>query len=247
MGSVLPLIDRANPSAYQSWSLRRQLYQHFAPSGTFMLLHYASLIMLINCYIRYIYDVKDYQFYTDQDLISLLKDNSQFAFTQIYDRYQGLLFIYACKITQNESEAEDIVQEVLFYLWDKRNVIIFESSLSSYLYSAVRYKFFNLLDRKKVRVNYAESFQAFIDQDSVQADYMVRERELSVLIEKEIALLPKKMRKIFELSRKQHFSHKEIAEKLGISEKTVKNQVNNALKSLRVKLGLLLFFIFLLK
>jgi len=191
--------------------------------------------------------VEDYQFYTDQELISLLKDNSQSAFTQIYDRYQGLLFVYACKITKDESEAEDIVQEVLFYLWDKRNVIKFEGSLSSYLYSAVRYKFFNLLDRKKVRVNYAESIQVFIDQEDVQADHMVRERDLSVLIEKEIALLPPKMREIFEMSRKRHLSHKEISHKLGVSEKTVKNQVNNALKTLRVKLGLVFFLIFLMK
>jgi RNA polymerase sigma-70 factor (family 1) len=203
--------------------------------------------MLIYCYIRYINEVEDYQSYTDQELLSLLKDNSKAAFTQIYDRYQGLLFIYACKITKDESEAEDLVQEVLFYLWDKRSVITFESSLSSYLYSAVRYKFFNLLDRKKVRVNYAESFQVFIDQDSVQADYMVREKQLSGLIEKEIALLPEKMREIFLLSRKHHLSHREIADKLGISEKTVKNQVNNALKSLRIKLGLVSFLIFLIK
>lgn len=187
----------------------------------------------------------DYQSYTDQELILLLKNNSEPAFTEIYDRYQGLLFVYACKITKEESEAEDIVQEVLVYLWDKRHNIAFEHSLSSYLYSAVRYKFFNLLDRKKVRVDYTESLKLFIDQDSVEADHMVRERELSELIEKEIDLLPEKMREIFELSRKRHLSHREIAIKLGVSEKTVKNQVNNALKTLRIKLGLLFFLLFL--
>ncbi|WP_345954306.1 sigma-70 family RNA polymerase sigma factor [Mucilaginibacter sp. PAMB04168] len=142
-------------------------------------------------------EVEDYQYYTDQELISLMKGNSHSAFTQIYDRYQGLLYIYACKITKDENEAEDIVQEVLFYLWDKRNTITFEHSLASYLYSAVRYKFFNLLDRKKVRTDYAVSFQKFIDRETVQADYVVREKELSRLIEKEIAMLPDKMREIF--------------------------------------------------
>jgi RNA polymerase sigma-70 factor (family 1) len=190
--------------------------------------------------------VEDYQSYTDQELIYLLKDNSRPAFTQIYDRYQGLLYIYACKITKDESEAEDIVQEVLFYLWDKRNVISFEHSLSSYLYSAIRYKFFNLIDRKKVRTDYAQSFQNFINRETTQADFSVREKEMVRLIEKEISLLPEKMREVFELSRKNHLSHKEIAEKLDITEKTVKNQVNNALKTLRVKLGVLNFCIFLL-
>lgn len=191
--------------------------------------------------------MEDYEIYTDQELISLLKGNSQSAFTQIYDRYQSLLFIYACKITKDESEAEDIVQEVLFYLWDKRHVISFQGSLSSYLYSAVRYKFFNLLDHKKVRIDYADSFQKFIKLESVQADYSIREKELSRLIEKEITLLPAKMREIFELSRKHHLSHREIANKLDISEKTVKNQVNNALKILRTRLGICNFLILLIK
>jgi RNA polymerase sigma-70 factor (family 1) len=184
---------------------------------------------------------------SDTELVDLLQSGDQFAYTQIYDRYQGLLYIYACKITKDEIEAEDIVQEVFFYLWDKRNTIIFNTSLSAYLYSAVRYKFFNLLDHKKVRSNYIDSFKEFIENGSIEADYAIREKELTALIEKEISLLPPKMREIFELSRKAQLSHKEIAEKLNISEKTVKNQVNNALKQLRVKLGMFTFLVFLMK
>ena len=190
--------------------------------------------------------MNEYESYTDQELISLLKGNSKPAFTQIYDRYQGLLYVYACKITKDENEAEDIVQEVLFYLWDKRHNITFHTTLSAYLYSAVRYKFFNLLDRKKVRTDYAISLQKFISQETVQTDYIIRERELSTLIEKEIALLPEKMKEVFELSRKSHLSHKEIATKLDISEKTVKNQINNALKTLRTKFGAITWLILLI-
>lgn len=183
----------------------------------------------------------------DNELIDLLKSGDQTAYTQIYDRYQGLLFVYACKITKDEDEAEDIVQEVFFYLWDKRRTILFKTSLPAYLYSAVRYKYFNLLDHKKVRANYADSLQEFIEKGDVQADHVIREKELTRLIEKEISLLPPKMREIFELSRKEHLSHKEIAEKLNLSEKTVKNQINNALKELRVKLGMFTFLLFLMK
>jgi len=64
---------------------------------------------------------------------------------------------------------------------------------------------------------------------------------LEVLIEKEIACLPSKMRQVFELSRKANLSHKQIATQLDLSEKTVKNQVNNALKVLKLKLGSLMF------
>ena len=183
----------------------------------------------------------------DSELLGLLKSGSQAAYTEIYDRYQGLLFVYACKITREENEAADIVQEVFIYLWDKRAQIRFRTSLASYLYSAVRYKFFNLLDHKKVRADYASSLQEFMNKGHAETDHALREKDLARLIEKEIALLPPKMREIFELSRKAHLSHKEIAGKLGLSEKTVKNQVNNALKELRVKLGLFSFLIFLIK
>lgn len=187
-----------------------------------------------------------YNSLSDIELAGLLRSGNQHAYTEIYDRYQGLLYIYACKVTKDEDEAEDIVQEIFFYLWDKREIINFSTSLSSYLYTAVRYKFFNLLDRQKIRSDYAESLQDHIKTAYIPTDHYVREKELSRIIEMEIAQLPPKMREIFELSRKANLAHKEIARVLNISEKTVKNQVNNALKQLRVKLGIFVFLIFLL-
>ena len=184
-----------------------------------------------------------YRSLTDLELTRLLFSGDNKAFIEIYNRFQVLLYVYACKITMDKEEAEDIVQEVFIYLWDKRAAIVLKSSLSSYLYSAVRYKFFNLLDHKKIRKDYLQSFQDFLDRGEYITDNYIREKEFSQLIEKEIAALPNKMREIFELSRRQNLSRKQIAEKLDVSEKTVKNQINNALKILRGKLG---FFPFLL-
>ena len=187
-----------------------------------------------------------YSSFTDLELTNLLKSGDRTAFLEIYNRFQGLLYIYACKIIKDEEDAEDIVQEVFLYLWDKRSSIILKSSISSYLYSAVRFKFFNLLDRKKIRTDYKISFQQFLDQGEYVTDNYIREKEFNQLIEKEIAALPDKMREIFELSRKHHLSRKEIAAQLNLSEKTVKNQINNALKILRGKLGIVTFLLFLL-
>ncbi len=172
--------------------------------------------------------------------VNLKKDDHD-AYAQIYDRFNGLLYIYACKIVKDFDEAEDIVQEVFISLWDKRNTLVLKSSLSSYLYSAVRYKFINLLDHKKVRTDYSASLQSFIDEGEYLTDDYIREKEFKQLIEKEISLLPDKMREIFVMSREQNLSYREIAEKLDLSEKTVRNQVNNALNNLRAKLGLAAF------
>ena len=69
---------------------------------------------------------------------------------------------------------------------------------------------------------------------------------MGTIIEKEIAELPAKMREVFELSRKQHFSHKQIAEKLEISEQTVSKHVANALRILRVRLGVFIYLLWLI-
>jgi RNA polymerase sigma-70 factor (family 1) len=188
----------------------------------------------------------DYRSHTDVELTNLLKSGDQAAFTGIYERYKGLLYIYACKIVKDDDIAEDLVQEIFIYLWDKRQTINFNSSISSYLYSAVRYKFFDLVDHQKVRADYVQAFQEFLDQGEYVTDNYILEKELSALIEKEIANLPAKMREVFLLSRKENLSNQEIAERLDISEKTVKNQLSASLKLLRTKLGLFTFLYLLL-
>lgn len=183
---------------------------------------------------------------SDQELVLFLRNGDSGAFTTLYDRYKGLLYIYACKIVKDFDIAEDLVQEIFISIWDKRQTINFKSSVSSYLYAAVRYKFFDLVDTQKVRSDYAQAFQLFLDKGEFLTDDYISEKELAKTIEKEIDNLPSKMREIFILSRKLNLKNSEIAQRLEISEKTVKNQLSIALKTLRIKLGLLTFLYFLM-
>ncbi len=74
-------------------------------------------------------------------------------------------------------------------------------------------------------------------------DHLVREKQMKAIIEREISKLPKKMRIVFELSRNEHLSHKEIAETLNLSEQTVTDQIKKALKILRTRMGMCFFLV----
>ncbi|WP_413668397.1 RNA polymerase sigma factor [Mucilaginibacter sp. Mucisp86] len=183
---------------------------------------------------------------TDNDLIVLLKESDHLAYAQIYDRYKYILHAHAVNKLRDREEAMDIIQEVFTYLWAKRQHIEFTGNLPGYLYGAVRNAILNKITRGQVQEKYLNSMKSFSLRESVVADYRVRENQLKAHIEKEIAMLPPKMKQVFELSRKEHLSHKEIAWKLQISEQTVSKQITNALRILKVKLGILACLLMLL-
>ncbi len=187
-----------------------------------------------------------YKSLSDAELTGLIKSDDKDAFTEIYNRFHPLLYLYACKITRDDDLAEDLVQELFISIWDKRLSLNVTSSISSYFYSAIRYKFFDLVDKQKVRADYLNTMQFLLDGHSYDTDNYIAEKELSATIEKAVAELPEKMRKIFLLSRKNNLSNKEIAVELNIAEKTVKNQIGIALKSIKGQIGLHAFLFMLI-
>lgn len=184
---------------------------------------------------------------SDHELILLLKEGDADAYTEIYNRYKGILYQHAYKRLPDQGEVDDIIHELFTTLWVKRETLIFKTNLAGYLYTAVRNRILDYIAHQQIESTYISSLQGFIDKGVSITDHRVRLSMLQDLIEKEIINLPPKMREIFELSRKSQLSHREIAEKLNVSEKTVKNQVNNALKILRVRLGLLVYLYLLFK
>lgn len=182
-----------------------------------------------------------YSALSDIELTELLKNGDAAAYTVIYNRYFDSLYIHAYRRLNNKEEAQDIIHELFTQLWTKRESITIKSNLSNYLYSAVRNKILDLISHQQVESKYIGSLQNYMTYGACITDHSIREKQLAALIEKGIADLPPKMKEVFELSRKEKLSHKEIAEKLNLSEETVKKQVSNALKILRVKLGTMLF------
>jgi len=182
--------------------------------------------------------------FSDYELIALIKQDDFNAFTEIYERYKGALYIHAFHRLRDREEVKDLIQQLFVTLWDNRRTLEVKSHLSGYLFTAVRNRVFKFIAHQRVDSSYISFVEQSINIGECITDHLVRERELLRIIDKEIAALPPKMREIFNLSRNVQLSHKEIACQLELSEKTVRNQVNNALKILRVKLGALSIFLF---
>lgn len=188
--------------------------------------------------------MKKHLYDSDLELLSEFKMGSPTAFKVIYERYWQLLYVAACKVLKDEDEAEDVVQEVFISLLNKRASLELSGALSSYLFTSVRYKVFDFISRKKVRLNYEESINQYVMQGNCSTDHALIEKEINATMEKEIQNLPKKMKEVFELSRKGELSHKEIAIALNISDKTVKKQINNAIKLLKPRFNNYYLWIF---
>ncbi|MCJ8209213.1 RNA polymerase sigma-70 factor [Mucilaginibacter sp. RS28] len=174
---------------------------------------------------------------SDDELLSAFKAGNAQAYQYIYERYWQVLFRFSRKMLQDEVLAKDVVQEVFTTLWAKKNDHHISGPLAAYLYTLTRNRILDMVKRSKVENKYLESLNNFIELNHTTPDRLYIQKELYDQVEKEIQHLPEKMRMVFEMSRKHHKSNQEIADELGITNKTVKNQLSSALKLLRNKLG----------
>jgi RNA polymerase sigma-70 factor (ECF subfamily) len=135
-----------------------------------------------------------------------------------------------------------VIQDVFMVLWSKRDRIAVNTSVSAFLYRAVRNRVLNILSHQKVISKYTESISRVMEEGCFLTDEKIREKELSRIIELEIEALPPKMRQIFLLNKEYGLSYKEIGEQLRISDKTAKLQVANAVRILRNRIPAFIAF-----
>lgn len=187
--------------------------------------------------------MEDFTHHADETLVSLLQQGSEAAFTAVYGRYFDPLFVGAIKLVADADHAMDIVQDVFTELWQHRASLGVTASLKAYLYGAVSHAALNAIKHRKVSDRYIQHLMAAAETPAPMADQRLRERELQAAIDDAVSKLPARMRTVYELTRNENLTHREVAEKLGISEHTVKAQVSNSLKSLRESLAKWIFFL----
>lgn len=191
-------------------------------------------------------------------LIKKLRTGDERAFRLLYDRHYVLLCRFANQLLNNTALAEEVVDDVIFYLWEHRREVEIRYSVRAYLMRAVRNRCLNELQLQSHREElHISSFLSpesmeFLDSlfvDNKQPLGMLLEQELEEELKRSIDELPLECRKVFYKSRFEQKKYGEIATELGISVNTVKYHIKNALAFLQRRLGsylkLLIVYIFM--
>ena len=144
-----------------------------------------------------------------------------------------MLYQYSAKITAEPQVSEEIVQDVFVSLWANRNTLSITSTISNYLFRAVKNKSIDYLRSKYAQIQKKFTSEQAAEDSSVSLADNLEAKDLVVLVQKAVERLPKKCKEIFLLSREGGLTYEEIAQALGISHKTVKAQMGIALKKLR--------------
>lgn len=191
----------------------------------------------------------DYNKLSEKELVDYLKQDRLGAFKEIYTRYWKVLYGAAYKRLKSKELSEEIVQELFTNLWVKRHTLNINNGAAPYLFTAVSNYVIDYYRKEMVREKYKQAFRVIHNDADNSTEETILLRDLTETIESEISQLPDKCRSVYELSRKEHKTNKEIALYLGISEKTVENHLTKALKRLQLGLShyLLLMLLFLFR
>ncbi|HEY1032349.1 MAG TPA: RNA polymerase sigma-70 factor [Flavipsychrobacter sp.] len=168
--------------------------------------------------------------------IVLVNTDADAVFEQVFKSHFKRLHAYACTIVKDEDAAEEVVQNIFCKLWEKKEQLQSLQSVSAYLYRAVYNESLNYLKHEKVKANY----QSFAVKSMSEADENAgkgRIIELEERVAQAMSELPEQCRTIFHMSRFEDMKYREIADKMGLSIKTVENQMGKALKLMRIKLA----------
>ena len=171
--------------------------------------------------------------------------NKQEKFEQIFYEIFPKVKAFAWKILQSEEDAEDIAQDVFAKLWNTPETWEDKETWNNYIYTMTRNHIFNFLKHKAVEQKYQQQSEPedynYYSTDDIHDQLYVK--ELQLLIKLTIDRMPEQRRKVFLMSRQEDMSHTEIAERLGISIRTVERHIYLALGELKEVLYLF-FFIF---
>lgn len=158
-------------------------------------------------------------------------------FEKLFKMHYKALHAYALVMVKDEDDAEEIVQQLFLKFWEKRDLLAIQTSLKAYLYKCVYHDSLNFLKHRKVQIKYDTYLQYETKSSFANGVERLELSELQVQLNLALNNLPEQCRTIFQMSRFEELKYREIANELGISIKTVENQMGKALRIMRLKLA----------
>jgi RNA polymerase sigma-70 factor (ECF subfamily) len=157
-------------------------------------------------------------------------------FEEVFKTHFKALHAYACTLLRDELLAEEMVQQVFFKIWEKKEFLNIQASATAYLYKSVYHECLNYLKHQKVKAAYQQYSATMGEAATGGAAQKIQLSELQHHLNKALNELPEQCRTIFQMSRYEELKYQEIADRLGLSVKTIENQMGKALRLLREKL-----------
>ena len=170
----------------------------------------------------------------NKSVITALKAGEEKVFDVVYRHYFRRLCAFCSQYVSEQEEIEEIVQETMMWLWENRKSLVADMSLKSLLFTIVRNKCLNTISHIQVKQQVHERLYAKFQEQFENPDFYIG--ELMALASKAIRELPDEYRKAFEMNRFEEMTYNEIAERTGVSPKTIAYRISQALKILRTKL-----------
>lgn len=173
---------------------------------------------------------------SDVFLIRRLRKSDKQAFETIYNKFSQRLYFFARRYLQSPSDCDEILQNVFVLLWENRETVKEEHSLKSFLYKITVNQVYNHLKHEAVRKKYLDHISQVKAPVSDDSHQNLLYHDLQYIIDKLIDKMPEKQCIIFKLSRHEGLSNIEIANQLGLSVRSVENQIYRALKFIKARL-----------
>jgi RNA polymerase sigma-70 factor (ECF subfamily) len=170
---------------------------------------------------------------SDSQLVERLRTGDALAFQSLYLIYHKRLFAYAFSFFKNRELSEEIVHDVFVKIWEMREKLDEKYSFNSFIFTATHNLIIDALRRYSCEQLYRRELLYRTSPSHNTTEEQITFADYEAIAHQAIEKLPRKRQMIFTLSRQHHMSYAEIAQSLGISQKTVENQMNKALKSIK--------------
>lgn len=170
----------------------------------------------------------------DQLLVRQLRERqSELAFRKLYEKYYRDIYAFGFSLLKSKARAEDLVQEVFLKVWINKKTLDPDLSFRSFIFTITRNLAFNTLSRAANSRNLKEEIFYKSQKNTNTTDHKLRDANYKRLKEKALSELTPRCKQVFQMSRYEGKTYREIGDELGVSENTVRNQMSTALATIR--------------